>query len=333
MQPLPISNAGYPDAPQQQTSWITARRPERNVHDVRKPYHAMLEQEVGPDGVLWDVATLFLVNRECPFRCLMCDLWRNTTVDAVDAADIVAQVEAGLAQTGPGRAVKLYNSGSWFDPKAVPIEAYEPVARLVAGFERVIVESHCAFLGARAEQFLMLLRRYNPNVTLEVAIGLETVHPELLERLNKRVTTADFVAAAEWLRMRGMALRAFVLLRPPFLTEDEGLEWAKRTIDVAIDNGATFTALIPVRGGNGAMDILRAAGDWAPPSLASLEAGLRHGLTISGKLPHQRVTADVWDISLFSDAGDADSAAIVTRINRMNIEQRIADAGTEFVSG
>jgi radical SAM enzyme (TIGR01210 family) len=188
----------------------------------------------------------------------------------------------------------------------------------------VIVESHCAFLGARAEQFLVLLRRYNPDVVLEVAIGLETVHPKVLARLNKRVTTADFVAAAEWLHMRGMALRAFVLLRPPFLTEDEGLEWAKRTIDVAIDNGATFTALIPVRGGNGAMDALRAAGDWAPPSLASLEAGLRHGLTISGKLPHQRVTADVWDISLFSDAGDAESTAIVTRINRMNLHQDVS---------
>lgn len=322
MHPLPMSKAAYPAKPHEQSAWITGRRPERNVHDVRKPYHAMLEQELGPDGVLWDVPTLFLVNRECPFRCLMCDLWKNTTVDAVDAGDIVSQVEAGLAQTGPGRAVKLYNSGSWFDPAAVPVSAYEPVARLVSAFERVIVESHCAFLGERTEQFLMLLQRYNPNVVLEVAIGLETVHPEVLARLNKRVTTADFVAAAEWLRMRGVALRAFVLLRPPFLTEAEGLEWAKRTIDVAVHNGATFTALIPVRGGNGAMDVLRAAGDWAPPSLASLEAGLRHGLTISGKLPHQRVTADIWDISLFSDAGDADSAAIVARVTQMNLEQK-----------
>ena len=323
MQPLPISNACYPSAPQEQTSWILARRPERNVHDVRKPYHAMLEQEIGPDGILWDVATLFLVNRECPFRCLMCDLWKNTTRESVTAEDIVAQVAAGLAQTGPGRAVKLYNSGSWFDPSAVPIEAYEPVARLVAGFERVIVESHCAFLSERAEHFLMLLRRYNPSVTLEVAIGLETVHPEVLARLNKRVTTADFVAAAEWLHMRGMALRSFVLLRPPFLTEDEGLEWAKRTIEFAISVGSTFTALIPVRGGNGAMDVLRAAGDWAPPSLASLETGLRHGLTIVDRQAHQRITADVWDISLFSDAGDAESDAIIERVNRMNVEQKV----------
>ena len=322
MHPLSMSKAEYPAKPQEQSAWITGRRPERHIHDVRKPYHAMLEQEIGLDGQLWDVATLFLVNKECPFRCLMCDLWKNTTVDGVSAEDIVAQVEAGLAQTGPGRAVKLYNSGSWFDPAAVPVSAYEPVARLVAGFERVIVESHCAFLGERAEQFLALLRQVNPDVVLEVAIGLETVHEELLARLNKRVTTADFVAAAEWLRMRGMALRAFVLLRPPFLTEEEGLEWAKRTIDVAIDNGATFTALIPVRGGNGAMDVLRAAGDWAPPSLASLEAGLRHGLSISEKLSHQRVTADIWDISLFSDAGDADSAAIIERVTRMNIEQK-----------
>ena len=70
------------------------------------------------------------------------------------------------------------------------------------------------------------------------------------------------------------------------------------------------------------MDVLRAAGDWALPSLASLEAGLRHGLSIAEKLAHQRVTADVWDISLFSDAGDADSAAIIERVSRMNIEQK-----------
>jgi len=121
-----------------------------------------------------------------------------------------------------------------------------------------------------------------------------------------------------------MALRAFVLLRPPFLTEDEGLEWAKRTIELALRVGSTFTALIPVRGGNGAMDALRAAGDWAPPSLASLEAGLRHGLMIADRQTHQRVTADVWDISLFSDAGDAESDAIIACVNRMNLHQNVS---------
>jgi hypothetical protein len=72
------------------------------------------------------------------------------------------------------------------------------------------------------------------------------------------------------------------------------------------------------------MDALRAAGDWAPPSLASLEAGLRYGLTIADRQAHQRVTADVWDISLFSDAGDAESAAIIERVNQMNLHQKVS---------
>jgi hypothetical protein len=72
------------------------------------------------------------------------------------------------------------------------------------------------------------------------------------------------------------------------------------------------------------MDALRAAGDWAPPSLTSLEAGLRHGLTIASRQAHQRVTADVWDISLFSDAGDAESDAIIARVNRMNLHQNVS---------
>lgn len=321
MKPLPVALSGYPTRQQDQTAWIVRQRPERTPRDTRAPYATIREQEVGPDGLIWEISTLFLVNKECPFRCLMCDLWKNTTQTRVLPDDIISQIEVGLQQTGHGRAIKLYNSGSWFDTAAVPLEAYERVAQCVAGFERVIVESHCSFIGPHVETFLALLKKHNPSAVLEVAIGLETVHPEVLERLNKRVTTAEFIQAADWLAQRGIALRAFVLLRPPFLTEQEGLEWAKRTLDVALSCGATFTALIPVRGGNGAMETLRANGDWAPPTLASLEAGLRYGLTCITRAAHQRITADIWDIGLFSDENSSKAAEYVDSISKMNRTQ------------
>ena len=61
------------------------------------------------------------------------------------------------------------------------------------------------------------------GVSLEVAMGLETVHPEILPKLNKRMTLDLFQRAAERLRKDGIGLRAFVLVKPPFLAEAEGV--------------------------------------------------------------------------------------------------------------
>ena len=158
------------------------------------------------------------------------------------------------------------------------------------GFERVIVECHPALIGDRCLRFRDLLAG-----RLEVAIGLETVHPDVLARLNKRFTVADFQRAAAFLAAHDIALRVFLLLRPPFLTEAEGVVWAKRSLDAAFDAGAAVCCVIPTRGGNGAMEALAASGDYAPPTLPSLEAvqeyglGLRAGPRLRRPVGHREV--------------------------------------------
>ncbi len=70
------------------------------------------------------VATVFLTNRECPFRCLMCDLWRNTLTETVPVGAIPAQIDHALLRLPPAKQLKLYNSGSFFDPHAIPPQDY-----------------------------------------------------------------------------------------------------------------------------------------------------------------------------------------------------------------
>jgi hypothetical protein len=288
----------YPDLPAERTRWILEKRGKRNVLDPKKPYAALLEEEIGPDGTLWPCATLFLTNRECPFRCLMCDLWKNTLELSVAPGTIPAQIEAGLAALGRGRAIKLYNSGSFFDPAAIPPEDDDAVAERVRGIERVIVECHTAFLSGKHRERVLRFRDAIAPGVLEVAIGLETAHEGVLERLNKRMTLAAFREAAAWLDSEGIALRVFILVRPPFLTEEEGLFWAKRSLDLAAEVGASLAALIPVRAGNGAMEALREAGEWEPPTLASVEAAQIYGQALGPGT--MRVVGDLWDISLFA---------------------------------
>ena len=133
------------------------------------------------------VATIFLTNRECPFRCLMCDLWRNTLTETVPAGAIPAQIDHALRSLPPARQLKLYNSGSFFDPRAIPPEDYAAIAQRANRFERLIVENHPALIGDACLRFRDLL-----TGRLEVAMGLETVHPEVAAALNKRMTLEQF---------------------------------------------------------------------------------------------------------------------------------------------
>ena len=93
----------------------------------------------------------------------MCDLWPYTTVDRHAAGAIPAQVAAARTmlqsrdEAGP-RGMKLYNAGSFFDPRAVPEADYDGVAAALAGLSRVIVESHPALVGPRVDRLLGVAR-------------------------------------------------------------------------------------------------------------------------------------------------------------------------------
>ena len=289
--------------------WIVSRRGPRNPVDPRRPYDSLIEHERSHSGEVVPMATLFLTNRECPWRCLMCDLWKNTLTHSVARGDIPAQIQLALQDLGPAREVKLYNSGSFFDAAAIPPDDYPAIAALLENFERVIVECHPALIGPRVLEFQSMLRG-----KLEVAMGLETVHPDVLPRLNKRMTLEMFSAAAEFLKQNEIALRAFVLLKPPFLAESEAVEWTLRSVQCAFDCHATVVSMIPVRGGNGAMEAL----DFSLPTLDSLELALDHAIG----LQRGRVFADLWDLERFS-ACDRCFGPRRARLECMNRSQTI----------
>jgi radical SAM enzyme (TIGR01210 family) len=271
------------------------------------------EEEPDGAGGTVSVSTIFLTNRECPWRCLMCDLWRNTLAEAVPAGTIPEQVRAALARLPPARWAKLYNAGSFFDPKAIPREDHRSIARLLSGFERVIVESHPALCGDPTLQFRDLL-----GGSLEVALGLETIHPEVLPRLNKRMTLEDFRRAAVFLREAGISVRAFVLVGLPFIDPREAVDWALRSAEFAFDCGAAVVSLIPTRSGNGAMDALEERGDFSPPDLAALEEAAASALALG----RGRVLADVWDLERFSRCGVC-FAPRRRRLHAMNLSQAV----------
>ncbi len=306
----------FPESAAERDKWILARRPQLNAVNAHEPYAFFVEEECGADGQVERVATIFLTNRVCPFRCTMCDLWRNTLTKSVSFGAIPEQIDFALKRLGPARAVKLYNSGSFFDPGAIPPEDYEAIASLVRGFERVIVECHPTFVNQRCVTFHHLLRG-----RLEVAVGLETAHPDVLEKLNKRMTLHQFGEAAGFLHNHEIDLRVFILVQPPFMKAEESLHWAKRSLDVAFDCAATAATLIPTRSGNGAMEALAEAGMFVAPELKILEEAAAYGLG----LRRGRVFTDLWEVKRGRECGRCFEAR-VQRMREMNLLQALTAA-------
>lgn len=302
----------YPDSNVERDAWIVARRPPRNVVTSDHAHNAFVEGEVDEHGSVRNVATLLLSNRECPYKCLMCDLWKNTLEQSVPAGAIRAQIDAMLAVAPAASAIKLYNAGSFFDTKAIPAGDLEEISERLSSFERVIVECHPALVGPAVQRFAGML-----SGKLEVAMGLEVADDRILDLLNKRMTLAMYADAAARLAAMGVEHRAFVLVQPPFVLAGDAVTSAVATTEYAFAHGATAVSLIPVRGGNGALDALAATGDFVEPSLKTLEDAHDAALGLGAG----RVFADWWDLARFSSC-DACFERRDLRIRAVNLTQR-----------
>jgi radical SAM enzyme (TIGR01210 family) len=283
---------------------------------------SLLEEERRPDGTIERALTVFLAGAECPFTCSFCDLWRYTIDGPTPPGALTAQLARVLdAHAGPAPdRLKLYTASNFFDRRAVPPEDLAGLAALAAPFAAVTVESHANTIGEPALAFARTLAG-----RLEVAVGLETVHPEASAQLNKRLDLERFDRAAAFLSAGGVDLRVFVLLGAPYVPDDESVEWTVRSVERAARAGAAIVSIIPVRGGNGEMERLQGLGHFTPPSLAQLEESLDRCVGIAGTV----VTADLWDIERLAPCSHCRERR-VERLRRLNLtgrsEPRIACA-------
>ena len=304
----PISIRFMPDIHE-----IEKLRPARNIVNPDIPYHFLHEQEPDQQGNLQPVNTIFLTSKECSFKCLMCDLWKNTLNGPTPPGAILKQINYALDKLPKADVIKLYNNGNFFDTKAIPHSDYPGIIERLHSYKKVIVENHPKLCGQACIDFNEKL-----NGKLEVAMGLETIHPDVLPKLNKQLSPEDFKEAAALLRSHEIDIRAFILLNPPYLTnQKENIEWTLKTVQFAFECGVGTCSIIPVRLGNGIMEALQEQGYYVPPTLNALEEVFERALDL--KLG--RVFVDSWDIDFLSNCPRCFEAR-KNRLNQMNLRQK-----------
>jgi len=293
---------------------ILELRPEKHALETHRPYFFLNEFEPDTDGRLRSVNTIFLTNRECSFKCVMCDLWRHTLDEKTPVGAIPKQIGYALERLPPADEIKLYNNGNFFDRKAIPRADFPAISKLVSGYSNVILENHPKLCNHSILPFQEML-----SGTMEIAMGLETIHPEVLPKLNKQVTMENFARAARFLHDHSINSRAFILLNPPFLTNrEENIEWCLKSVEFAFSLGIHTCSIIPTRAGNGVMDKLQNEGEFVPPSLSAFEEVIDRAISMGTG----RVFADIWDLKPFSKCDDCFEDRR-RRLNTMNLEQKV----------
>ena len=137
---------------------------------------------------------------------------------------------------------------------------------------------------------------------LEVAIGLETVHPQRFRNSSTNVSPSPISKTQQTLFKEPR--HGFACFFAPETSVSHRIRRRSSgpnvRIDLAFDSDAGVCCIIPTRAGNGAMeDPDCASGDYAPPTLRSLETVQEYGLS----LRRGRVFGDLWDLEKFYTCG------------------------------
>jgi radical SAM enzyme (TIGR01210 family) len=204
-------------------------------HDPREPTRVWLDEDNTPDGV-YDSLTIILNTGGCRWAraggCTMCG-YVAESVDGgtVPHEDLMAQIEHCLDHERehadePAGQIKIYTSGSFLDEREVPAETREAIAETFADRDRMVVESLPDFV--ERERIGSFTDR---GIETDIAVGLETATDQVRhDCVNKYFDFADFEAAAAEARAAGAGVKAYLLLKPPFLSESEAIADMKRSV-------------------------------------------------------------------------------------------------------
>lgn len=190
------------------------------------------------EGQVLDTLTVIFRSGGCSWnRCRMCGYRheRYPDISREDLADrLIRQVQwvKERFRDEDYQVLKIFTSGSFFDPDEVPPAARRAVAEAFRG-KLVIAETRPEYVDPVAlQEFTEKIDTDTWDTPLSIAIGLETTDDFIREKcVDKGFSYMDFLRAAEIAHATGTGVKAYLLMKPPFLTEREARDDMVRSIN------------------------------------------------------------------------------------------------------
>ena len=184
-------------------------------------------QEVVENHVV-QALNVIIPTRGCSWnRCYMC----SYSLDAHEK-EFIPEFKELLQKEF--QKIKIFTSGSFLDKKELPEPVRTQILDIIKekGVKEVTIETRPEYVKEAVK-----VQSYLGDINLEVAIGLESSNDRILKYcVNKGFTYKNFEKAVKILD--GIKIKAYLLVKPPFLTEYEGVEDAvhsAETIEGLVD--------------------------------------------------------------------------------------------------
>ncbi|WP_255197122.1 archaeosine biosynthesis radical SAM protein RaSEA [Halorarius litoreus] len=205
------------------------------TYDPTEPTRVWLDEDNTPDGVKQSL-TIILNTGGCRWAraggCTMCGyVAESVEGGSVGHENLLTQVQHCLdheAENADEKSalIKIYTSGSFLDEREVPAETRDAIAETFSDRERMVVESLPDFVDREK------LREFTSRgLETDVAIGLETATDRVRhDCVNKYFDFSDFETACAEAMAADAGVKAYLLMKPPFLTEREAIADMKSSV-------------------------------------------------------------------------------------------------------
>ena len=195
-------------------------------YDPHEPTRVWVDEDNTPDGV-YQSLTIILNTGGCRWAraggCTMCGyVAESVEGGTVEHGALMDQIEVCLDHEAdrtdePAPLIKIYTSGSFLDEREVPAETRKAIAETFADRDRIVLESLPDFVDHKK-----IADFADHGLAVDIAIGLETATDRIRhDCVNKYFDFDDFEAACATAADAGAGVKAYLLMKPPFLSERE----------------------------------------------------------------------------------------------------------------
>ncbi len=243
---------------------MSRARVEREL-DLLRPVAVWRSQDL-LDGSPAESLTIILRTVGCRWnRCTMCGYAGEGA--PASAADLIAQFECAMERSSPDvSVVKIYTSGSFLDPDEMPLKARDEILKRLAdlGIKKLVIETRPEYVTAQTVEICLT------SLPTEFAIGLETASDLIRENaIRKGFSFQDFADASEIVHRQGGLVKAYLLLKPPLLTEGQAMRDAIASARVARSYADVLSLNLCNVQRNTAVERMWEKGEYRPPWLWS----------------------------------------------------------------
>ncbi len=206
--------------------------------------------------------------------CFMCGHLAGTTQgEPINEKDYINQFDEIISQFDFDDTPMLcvYNAGSFFNNKEVPQNARSEIYKRINNIKEikhVIFESRPEYI--TEDELLHINNTIDKNV--EIGIGFESSSEYIRQIcLNKGFYLDDYLRALEICKENDVSCLAYVLLKPPFLTESNAIQDTAKSIKWAFEKGVDVVSIEPVSVQKGTLvHLLYNMGIFRPPWIWSV---------------------------------------------------------------